>query len=570
MLSECFDCEPMSQDFFLLNRAHQIARLSEQPDFALPSPRDRRQLPKPLLEWYSLIEEIRELARLSTTQPSFTLSVQQRGKLNYFERLIVQLRFSAEERVKRPAVQWIRAIFADANYFSGLKPLPQYTDRFAYEKLFPSWLNLLSAFMVPDKETGKPKLDGEQQGRLFEFLSQQATIAPDAHDMLVANLTLLVNRLPALECEATLQRFVELYATPEASFSEMISSFEGTSRDAREFVDRLRDFITLRHSFMPGNGMAEVAISKRKMPARSIPANVRTHLESLAAQAAWDEYFAIARPWCTLLNSGQPVVAELASVLQDYPPRSGQLLAMIQPQPSTANTTQPSATPSQSSPTRSSFPRMGSLGVQHVAAILAREQLESDPSCCLQATDQFIRWLDERVGFFKEAITERFCARFKQPGSAWRAALMAMAQQDDPSKAEHAAQRKFTEECWLQIGKTTDTLATVEWFSYAAAFTDDHELRESGYALNALLGVIENRSIGGKELSDLMDDLRADPPASLRTLARPLMSLSNKSQRLASLYLTLNDITEAFRSSGNFGNFSVVRARYSVLSQHEG
>ena len=161
----------MSQVFFLLNRAHQINRLygtTSDKKIQRPAEKNLARLPVRTQALYHLLDSICEIANRESVGEEATLNDAQRAKLEEFEKLVVQERFSADEVVKDAAVQVIRAIYADAAYFSGLKPLPQYTEKFPYELLFPSWLNLLSAVMLPRSgATARARLEGPQQVELF-------------------------------------------------------------------------------------------------------------------------------------------------------------------------------------------------------------------------------------------------------------------------------------------------------------------------------------------------------------------------------------------------------------------
>ena len=103
----------------------------------------------------------------------------------------------------------------------------------------------------------------------------------------------------------------------------------------------------------------------------------------------------------------------------------------------------------------------------------------------------------------------------------------------------------------------------------ATVVSPDANVRQAKHALQALEAVVSNRSIGNKELSDLVDDLQAHATEALGYLACPIMAGAGKTPRLAALYLTLNDITETFETTGKVGNFSVVRAKYSALTNQQ-
>ncbi|MEZ6076845.1 MAG: hypothetical protein R3C56_14625 [Pirellulaceae bacterium] len=198
---------------------------------SVPPAKMRGKLPPKLIEFYALLDRVCSIAGDAHATDSATPSAEsqidlndkQRRDLEEFERVIVALRFSSNELVKQPAVALIRAIFADASYFSGLKPLPQYTDVFAYELLFPSWLNLLNAAMLPRADNGKPRLEGVRQGVMFEFLGKPSALNEDQTRLLIGFMTFIASRFDAPHCEDLLQRLIDL-VTQKGDSSSMRST----------------------------------------------------------------------------------------------------------------------------------------------------------------------------------------------------------------------------------------------------------------------------------------------------------------------------------------------------------
>ncbi len=89
---------------------------------------------------------------------------------------------------------------------------------------------------------------------------------------------------------------------------------------------------------------------------------------------------------------------------------------------------------------------------------------------------------------------------------------------------------------------------------------------EAQAALQAIEAVIHNRTIGNRELADLLLDLKANALQALDYLASPMMAAAGKSPRVAALYLTLNEVSQKLATTGTADNFSVVRAKYSKLT----
>ncbi len=74
-----------------------------------------------------------------------------------------------------------------------------------------------------------------------------------------------------------------------------------------------------------------------------------------------------------------------------------------------------------------------------------------------------------------------------------------------------------------------------------------------------------DESISRGELQDLVNDLRENLPASLGYLESPGFAGRGKSDRLAKMYLTLNEACHHFSATGKVGNFGLVRAAYRNL-----
>ena len=117
-----------------------------------------------------------------------------------------------------------------------------------------------------------------------------------------------------------------------------------------------------------------------------------------------------------------------------------------------------------------------------------------------------------------------------------------------------------------KASKTDDDSRFLEWLACVTVISPSDESLTAKSALQAIAAVVQNRSIGNKEFSDLVGDIQQDWSNSIQTLATPIMAAGGKSARLASLYMTLNEIAETYASSGKVDNFSVVRAKYSRLT----
>lgn len=525
----------MSMDFFLQNRAHQVSRLCNS-IFRIPT--QRNKMPADLVEFYGLLDRIGAIAADESSPSEGTqFSGAQRRDLLAFEKVIVDNRFSSDEQIKEPAVKLIRAIFSDAEYFSGLKPLPQYTDVFAYELLFPSWLNLLTALMLPRADSGKPRMSGAQQGSLFAFLSRLKDLTPEQDIQLTGFMTLIARRFDAPECEYLLQRLADLVTVDANSILSSIDSLDLGTKDAREFASRLSALLAVRHSSHTWPSQSEVRISASRPLIRSLPAKIRARLEVLeAAGDQWEAYAAIAQPLKVLIHSEYLLESEFSKVLEAYPDRSSDLLQILAPDGKRI---------------------LCDEGQVCVAKLIARK-LASDPAASLSCEKEFSRSMAGHLKGYSESTQAYFCRQFINDPKNSELLLSCVGA---PEK-----QKQLVTYLLGKAAKTDDDKSFMNLLCCATIVTADDEARNAKHALQAIEAVASNRSIGSKEFSDLVADLQANTNEALGYLACPIMAGAGKSPRLASLYLTLNEITEVFQASGNVGNFSVVRAKYSSFT----
>src|SRR5262245_24516890 len=137
------------------------------------------------------------------------LTPNDRAVLMDFEKRLVELRLDDADKASPIADSIIRSIRADQSHFCGLKPLACYSDNFAYEFLFPSWLNLYTALVRPTA-AGMPRFSPEQIRVVFDLLRQCGEEDEPASAETLGALTLIANRLPPLEAQQLMQRMLDL------------------------------------------------------------------------------------------------------------------------------------------------------------------------------------------------------------------------------------------------------------------------------------------------------------------------------------------------------------------------
>ena len=554
----------MSRDFFLLNRCYQIARLcpaSPQAVFAMPAASARRNLAPKLREFYALIERMRgivgDMAAANTlgdksqtdslsnidNSPADDLpnelSDSQRRDLEEFERLVVANRFSNDDAIKQPAVSLIRAVFADAHYFSGLKPIPQYTEAFAYELLFPSWLNLLKACMLPRGDNGKPRLSGAGQGALFEFLGKlDGFTAPELHQ-LIGMLTFIASRFDAPRCEELLQRLVDLVTLQGPPVVAALDGIDLASKDARELRSKIADYLVVKTSVVAASSQQVYNIAYQRPARRALTEILVQRLAELEQSQAWTPLLAIARPLAQLICSAEALSPELASVLKAQPDRLDDLVGLLAWQSEAGD-----------------WRVLPSEGQAWLAALITAQAGHLDATW--RQIKQLARTLAPNLSGFSEGSLNYFQRAF---------IIDAVGRQQLLDSAANEGERQpLVDQLLVKASRTDDNARLMNLLCCASIVTTQSEAAAARSTLQALDAVIANRSIGNKELSDLLDDLQANAPRALELLASPMLAASGKSPRVAALYLTLNEVAQKFGETGKVDNFSLVRAKFSKLT----
>lgn len=539
----------MSRDFFLLNRCFQVAKICRQPaadSFAYPPPNARHKLPPQLQKFFGLLDRMcaianaDEMPHANAELPNVPVALDQnqRRDLEEFERVIVALRFNADEQIKRPAVSLLRAIFADAHYFSGLKPLPQYTETFAYELLFPSWLNLLSAAMLPRADNGKPKLEGMRQGELFEFLGTVEHLDDHHKQLMIGYMSFIASRFDAPLCEDLLQRLVDLAVLQDAAILDAIDEIDLACKDARQFKQAIRDYLVVMTSLADSGAASQHHIAYQRPSRRALPEVLAASLTKHAQGRDWPEFLSIAGPVRAIVESKHSLAPEMVGQLTNRPESLVELLGLI-------------ATQASDGPCVLSEEAQSTLAV----LITAQASLLDEHFTCLQA---FAGEIAPRLNGFGETTLECF-QRILIDDDAGRLQLL-------ESLQDSAARGVLVDKLQQRAAATDSDSRWLCLLGCASVLWTDSQASESRASLQAIAAVISNRTIGDKEQGDLLDDLRTEPLRALERLASPMMAAVGKGPRVAALYLTLNEVSQKLSSTGAVDNFSVVRAKYSRLT----
>lgn len=535
----------MPSDYFLQNRAHQLAKLCQgkSPICGLPPARARGKLPKEAQELFELIEAI-----CADANQEGELSETQRNRIESFERAVVRWRFSKLPEVKSQAVRVIKAIFGDAEYFSGLKPLPQYTDAFAYEFLFPSWLNLLAACMLPRTGDVKPRLEGLRQGVLFEFLGKVHGRSLDCEAQLIGYLTLIASRFDAPQCEALLQRCAELFQLQGCELIDQLESIHDASRDAKQFKQWLQDYLTVQYSLHKWPAKSGFAIAYRRPAVRVLPQPLVNRLKALSTTQDWQNYFPLARRLRHLIDSEELLSGDFVSALDRLPDHVDALLAMV-------------VQAEDESGHAGILCTEGQLCLSKLVACLVRQDGDAQvPIDWIQLRK--VAWeIAPRLQGYSDETVDQFCRSLIED-AAGRAALLECV-------GGNEARRALTDKLLERAQRVEDGQRFLKLLACVTVVSPDAECLQARPALQAIEAVVQNRSIGNREFADLVDDLQENAELAIGYLATPILAAGQKPPRLAALYMTLNEISETYAASGKADNFSVVRAKYARLTNFE-
>ncbi len=533
----------MSQDFFLLNRAHQINRLygsTNEKRIQRPNDKTLSRLPERAQKFYALLDRICEIAMAeSVGDESSKLLDQQRASLVEFERTIVRDRFAADEAVKGAAVAVIKAIYADAAYFSGLKPLPQYTDKFPYELMFPSWLNLLSAVMMPRMGgTNRARLEGPQQVELFRHLAECPIVRGELGNDYVGFLTFIANRFDAPLCEQMLQRAIDLVEQHGTAIVATLKNLDLSTSDGNVLKERFVHYLIAKYSLESWEGKSTCKLASEPPATRTLPAVLAGKLVELEQQDDYDIFADYLSDIVAVIESKQPFSIDFITALQQKPSDVPLLLKWI------IADTQPR--------------KLLSEGSQMLLASIVTLDESSQLRVDVPRIQRFVKCVVQRATGISESAVEFFRQQFLVSTENRHTLLDAC---DSELKLQKIAGMLLE-----RAAKTDSNEKFIHLLSCVTVLDQSAISLDAQVSLNALQSVIENRSIGNKELQDIIGDLQKNTAISLQTLASPLSVAAQKSDRLVTLYLTLNEVGQTLYHSGKVDNFSVVRAKYSRLS----
>ena len=563
----------MYHDYFLTNRALQIQRLCERTDgnrIEVPDRQSRAGIDRPLANLFKLIDKILKLPvgdkqsgglltklklpsllaawdRSSQDGQKPLLKPAQRALLIDFERSLVRVRLSEDATSARIGTGIFNLLLSDHEYFNGLKPLPQYTDDFAYELLYPTWINLNTVMLQPTAATKETRFTREQQQTIINFLDEWSEGAGDSEVKLVAILTLIANRFEPPESHEMMQRTIDLCVDrdgdPTTDAIDRLWRLQEDCDSAPEVTKLILDFVLTNSSLRPTSIYHRFPITSSRVNPVDLPRSVAQCLSTLEAdEDQMDDYRKMLSLNRTVIQQAEAFDSDFETLLNDHETQLVDLLQLI------ANGDDPIA----------AAPPL----VQGIIAEIATRELGEEGQVQIKRLQPFTKRLAPRMNGLSRPTVVFVHADFirKNPN---RKALLSCA--GDPTKRSKTAAQL------LKIAKNTKNLDRFLNLLSVAAVVDPEFDETQLKGIQSSIAVLQlahmEKSIGRKEVNDLEDDIREHLPDSLALLATPLQAALQKNERLAKLYLALNEEVQILQHSGTVSNFGVTRASFSHLEK---
>ncbi len=542
----------MSSDYFLIHRGLQIQRLCSQDrenHLEIPGRFARDGLPANIVAFLRQLDRIRKLPLdekseqgmkqllrgLRTSRPR-ELTPRQRDLIYSFETQLVELSLSDDAPAARLAKKFVEAILADRGYFFGLKPLAQHTDDFAYEFLYPTWLNLFTA--VRQISDGQVKFSDAQASEMWNFLRDYAGDDRQTQQPLVGLLTFAANRMPpdeALGLVRRLQRLCKIEPTSAATHAHRIFMLQDQSPSAGVLRELL---IAYLHVECQLKGEAE---RRNENSTRgTFPPSLVGKLREL--QQSPDEFDTYRQ---VLVSLGK-IMARAGGIDQSF----GQLFATGEYDVTELLDLCLSAEPGR--------PAFSCQAQQLVARIMQLD--EADSRRKLRHVRPFAHHLARRIDTLDPLELRVFTAEFienpKNRGVLLASAANADMRQRIAGKLIEAARTERDNDRFFQ---------RIQSAAIIGPSPDQPGLEKIRQSIAVIQLSRRDESISRGELETLVNDLRENLPASLGYLESPGFAGRGKADRLAKMYLTLNEACHLFTATGKVGNFGLVRAAYRNL-----
>lgn len=486
--------------------------------------------------WATAAENQEEDAGDAAVRPMLT--AEQRAAVNELETSLVQARLGDDAAASQLAAEIMDALWRDAEFFNGLKPLALHTENFPYEFLYPTWFNLYTALHTTGQ--AEPPFSAAQVKTLFQFLDSHEQGGASRDPELVGLLTFLARRYPPAEARDLTQRLIDLCGCPESALAVAAAA---VVRPLREMTQTLAEFRQLvRHYLIVETCSHQDAIrtrwriSPRAAPDHPLPSAVRTRLRELEYDIGRDT------PYTQLLHGVGRIVTEAGGFAGEFEKLLNrqaaavlELVALVAPREETVAP-------------------LCLRGQRLVTRLLVREQQRTG-DLEVARVRPFVRVLAPRLDPLDEGLEHVLVAQWVDD-EANRQVLL--------DSAADPARRVPLAASLLGAAKKTDDRARFFQLVELAAVLDParpvEALRKIRQSAQVVRLAVQNGTIITTQLADLVHDLQRHLPASLAYLEAPAEAAAGKSERLQRLYLTLAHERGVYARTGSIGNFSATLA----------
>lgn len=557
----------MLHEVFLVERATQLRRLRDTALSSLEVPRRLASvryspLAASLFRTVHGIWEIpfdgqkqQLLGRLRAKMAAFTgaaakasdmdggtiLQARHRELVVEFETQVIQLLLSGADG-NAIAAEIVNAILQDHKLFFGVKPLAAHSQAFAYEFLFPSWLNLYTVLVLPDRKSGKPRFSNEQVGVIFAFLQEYEVQQGGSSSDLLGAMTCAVNRLPPADSHLMLQQMIDVCSCPESEFhdaaAERIRELRERVQNPADFLGVLKAQIVLDACEHRDEIKSEYCILPEPIAYGDPPASLRNRIcESLAQPKQVQDWPRYARVVGQLFQTPDGIDPAYVEILERRPQDFEAWLILLLSEPIGATL---------------------SADGQRLLARLIRCSSKGSTNLSPDDVLGFAR-LATRLDFLDEHASDLFEQEFIDREKNRDVILRHC--------ADRATRRPIFEKVYAIARRTEDSNKFFSRLLIAQALNPDCEMLQlEGIARSVrVLRILEERGfISDTQFVELAKDIRENLPDSMEYLRQPRLG-AGRETNLRSLYLALEEECQSYAELGVVGNIGLKRAAYSNL-----
>jgi len=262
------------------------------------------------------------------------LNARNRTLLLDFEKNLVRWRLGDDPEAAKIASEIISSILHDREHFLGLKPLAFHSENIPYECLFPSWLNLYTALVLPIARSNAACYSEPQMKTVFEFLDDLEGKAATSFEELNGALTLAARRLPPPDSQRLIQRIIDLCCCRQCDFRKRceadLSELRERAETADEYLAILQGLVVVEANLVSGVWNAPYCLTTETPRHKKMPAFLASRIQELRGSAdSFGEWAELIKKLGRLLDSPSGIVREFYEILKSRRDRLTDWLALI-------------------------------------------------------------------------------------------------------------------------------------------------------------------------------------------------------------------------------------------------